>query len=175
MRRHLAYVVTLAEEAMAQLKGADQQAWLDRLETEHDNVRAAPSYSRTPGAEASGLRRVAAPWFFWLLHGHVAEGRSHLSAALSRARDQDQAITARALSGAAILAFEQGDYGAARPLCQDALTMQESSGNRAGMAMSWHVLASLNQIKGNHESARTTRKASLYNGSWAIRRASQTR
>ena len=96
--RHLAYVVTMAEEAVAHLRGADQQAWLDRLETEHDNVRAALSYARTPGAEANGLRLVAALWFFWLLHGHVAEGRSHLSAALSRARGQDESIIAKALS-----------------------------------------------------------------------------
>jgi predicted ATPase/class 3 adenylate cyclase/Tfp pilus assembly protein PilF len=163
--RHLAYVVTLAEEAVAQLRGADQQAWLDRLETEHDNVRAALSYARTPGAEASGLRLVAALWFFWLLHGHVAEGRSHLFAALSRVRDQDESIIAKALCGAAILAFEQGDYAAARPLCEDALTMQERSGDRAGMASSWNVLASLASIKGDYESARA-----LYERSLAIRR-----
>jgi len=163
--RHLAYVVALAEEALTHLRSADQTAWLDRLETEHDNVRAALSHSRTPGADASELRLVAALWFFWLLHGHVAEGRSHLSAALSRARDQDESITARALSGAAILAFEQGDYVAARPLCEDALTMQQRSGNRAGMATSWHILASLAHIKGDYESART-----LYERSLAIRR-----
>ena len=155
----------MAEEAAAQLRGADQQAWLDRLETEHDNVRAALSYARTPGAEANGLRLVAALWFFWLLHGHVAEGRSHLSAALSRVRGQDESIIAKALCGAAILAFEQGDYEAARPLCEDALTMQEGSGDRAGMASSWNVLASLASIKGDYESAR-----SLYERSLAIRR-----
>jgi predicted ATPase/class 3 adenylate cyclase len=163
--RHLAYVVTLAEEAEPQLRGSDQQAWLDRVETEHDNVRAALSYARTRGAEASGLRLVAALWFFWLLHGHIAEGRSHLSAAVSCARGQDESITAKALSGAAILAFEQGDFAAARPLCEDALTMQERSSNRAGMASSWSVLAGLAWIKGDYESARALHERSL-----AIRR-----
>jgi predicted ATPase/class 3 adenylate cyclase len=163
--RHLAYFVTLAEEAVPQLRGADQQTALDRLETEHDNVRAALSYARAPGAEFSGLRLVAALWFFWLLHGHLAEGRSHLSAALSRARGLDESITARALSGAAILAFEQGDYVAARSLCEDALTMQERSGDRGGMATSWDVLASLASIKGDYELARA-----LYERSLASRR-----
>ena len=55
--RHLAYVVALAEEALTHLRSADQTAWLDRLETEHDNVRAALSHSRHPGRRR---QRVAA-------------------------------------------------------------------------------------------------------------------
>ena len=78
---------------------------------------------------------------------------------------QEESISAKALSGAAILAFEQGDYVAARPLCGDALTMQERSGDRAGMAVSLGVLASLACIKGDYESARA-----LYEHSLAIRR-----
>jgi len=62
-----------------------QGPWLERLEKEHDNLRAALAYACSRRAEAE-LRLVARLWHFWLLHGHFAEGRSHLSSALSRAR-----------------------------------------------------------------------------------------
>jgi len=162
--RHIAYFLSLAEEAGPRLRGVDQQAWLDRLEMEHDNLRAALAYacSRRAGAE---LRLVAKLWQFWLLHGHLAEGRSHLSLALSRAGDQEPSIRARALSGAAILAFEQGDYRAARPLAEHALTIFQETGDQAGRAVSLTVLASVASFSADYEVART-----LYEQTLAIRR-----
>ena len=123
------------------------------------------NHAGSDNTEASGLRLVAALWRFWLLHGHVAEGRSRLSEVLSRTRAREDSIRAKALSGAAILPFEQGDYMAARPLCEDALTVQERVGDRAGMGVSLGVLASLACIKGDYECGRV-----LYEHSLKIRR-----
>lgn len=58
--------------------GADQQAWLSRLEAEHDNGRAALECSATSNAEA-GLRLAGVLWRLWQVPGHVAEGRAHFT------------------------------------------------------------------------------------------------
>jgi len=163
--RHLAYFITLAEDAEPQLRGPDQQVWLQRLEMEHDNLRAALAYAGTKRMQTDQLRLGGALWRFWLQHGHFAEGRSHLSAALSSPGAQELSIGAKALSGAAILAFEQGDYGAARPLAERALAIQQRTGNQAGVAVSLTVLASLARFNDHYEVARRLHEQSL-----AIRR-----
>ena len=81
--RHLEYFLALAEEAEPQLTGADQQAWLDRLEMEHDNLRSALGWSSATGGDAAGgLRLAGAFWRFWYVRGYVSEGRGWLSGLL---------------------------------------------------------------------------------------------
>lgn len=88
-RRHAEYYLALAEEAEPVLRGAEQLAWLERLETEHDNFRAALSWGldrQDAGPEEHaglGLRLAAALWKFWSSHGHLNEGREWLEGRLS--------------------------------------------------------------------------------------------
>jgi predicted ATPase/class 3 adenylate cyclase/Tfp pilus assembly protein PilF len=163
--RHFAHMLSLAQEAAPQLRGANAQVWLDRLELEHDNLRAALAHVHTSAIDRGALRLAGALWYFWLLHGHFAEGRRQLVSALSQSTSGDPLIVAEALSGAAVLAFEQGDYAAARPLGEEALAIQDQARNRAGMVMPLNVLASLANIAGSHESAQD-----LYERTLAIRR-----
>ena len=113
--RHLACFLALAEEAGPQLRGKDQHAWLDRLEAEHDNLRAALMCASSPGADpVNGLRLAAAIWWFWNVRGHFTEGRSWLSAMVSAVPD-GVADGIRALGcfyGAGGLALGQSDYAA---------------------------------------------------------------
>jgi len=78
-RRHASYYLTLAEAVAARLDGPDQARWLDRLDRESANVRAALRWARGGGARDTGLRLAGALWRFWFLRGHLREGRALLA------------------------------------------------------------------------------------------------
>ena len=150
--RHLDFFVRFAEEAEPRLKGADQATWLDRLETEHDNLRAALAWAIDGDAEA-GLRLAGALWRFWLLHCHLGEGRQWLHRAVAGgdprpgegfeggpsletapAPPNFQRAVARALTGAGELARYQGDFAAARSLGEESVRIWRTLGDRRGLA-----------------------------------------
>ncbi|HLE26902.1 MAG TPA: tetratricopeptide repeat protein [Anaerolineales bacterium] len=80
--QHLEYFLRLGEQAEPELRGPDQAAWLDRLEAELDNLRAALEWSLETNV-ATGLRLAAALLWFWHIRGHKAEGCEWLERALS--------------------------------------------------------------------------------------------
>jgi predicted ATPase/class 3 adenylate cyclase len=71
--RHAAYFLALAKPEQAELHGDGQLAWLDRLETEHGNVRATLSWLTHQGPVEHAVRLFSLTWRFWWLHGHAAE------------------------------------------------------------------------------------------------------
>jgi tetratricopeptide (TPR) repeat protein len=174
--RHARLFLALAEEANMGLGGPDQVAWLDRLETEHDNLRAAVEwFGQAEDGREAGLRLTAALQHFWLVRGHLAEGREHLGAALARAdarkdgkpagaapngptvADADAAAAvarARALSGAGLLATAQGDYGAARAYHEEALALFRASGHLRGVSACLGNLGNVAQDQGDYAAAR---------------------
>ena len=132
--RHRDWYLTLAEQAASELKGARQALWLERLENEHDNLRAALEWSRADrnGAEA-GLRLAGALVVFWIRHGHWSEGRWWTESALARGAEAPPAAALKALHGAANLARRQGDYSRARALAEKGLrTCRELEDNQMG-------------------------------------------
>src|SRR5215211_8503524 len=78
-RAHTEYFLALAEEAEPELVGTDQVSWMDGLEAEHDNLRAALSRSLEAGDSGSALRIGGALWRFWNVRGHFSEGRRWLT------------------------------------------------------------------------------------------------
>jgi predicted ATPase/DNA-binding CsgD family transcriptional regulator len=115
LRRHRDHYLNLAEQAAAGQFGADQVAWLVRLQHETHNLRVAMDYSyATPGEEDRGLRMTVLLRHYWLIRGLFAEGRRWHDLALSLGRDT--ADGAWAIYGAGVLAVQQGDYAAAGPL-----------------------------------------------------------
>ena len=112
--RHLACFLHLAETASEHLEGPEQAQWLERLEAEHANLRAALAWSLAASDEAeSALRLVGAMWLFFQIRGYIREGREYLQAALSQSHNQPTRIRAQALNGAGALAQTQGDYAEA--------------------------------------------------------------
>jgi non-specific serine/threonine protein kinase len=128
--RHAAYYRDLAEAAEPQLTGPQQAEWLDRLDAEHDNLRAALGWCReTPAAGGIGLRLAGALSRFWALRGYLGEGRDWVAAALmhpgAAARTPERA---RALFGAGRLAHVQGDLAAARPPLEESAAIWREQG-----------------------------------------------
>jgi predicted ATPase/class 3 adenylate cyclase len=123
-RRHLHSFLNLAERAKPAFHGPEQSAWLERLETEHGNLRAALESSKADkdGAEME-LRIAAALSWFWFLHGHSSEGRQWLEHALSREATTAPVSRAEALSRAGALAWRHGDYARAAELAEDGVAL----------------------------------------------------
>jgi predicted ATPase/class 3 adenylate cyclase len=136
--RHRDYFLALAEEAEPLLTGPDQGMWLRRLETEHDNFRAALAWCEVDaeGAEI-GLRLASTICHFWYVRGYWSEGREHLRRALGKQGAQVRILArARALHGAADLAGNQSDYVAASALHEESLSIFRELGDRQGIARS---------------------------------------
>jgi predicted ATPase len=113
--RHRDYYLGLTERAVAGCLGARQVEWLGTLRQETHNLRVALDYSYArPGQEEIGLRMTVLLRQYWLMVGLFTEGRRWHGKALAVAADSPDA--AWAVYGAAVLALQQGDQEAARPL-----------------------------------------------------------
>ena len=140
-RRHVEYFLTLAEQAEPHLRGAPGP-WLDRLELDEDNLRAALDRLEARG-EAPLLQRLAgALWRFWYLRGRLGEGRRRLEQALAA----DEAATparAKALIGATVMAANTGEEAAATARAEEALAVADALGDRWSAAYATFMLGNL--------------------------------
>ncbi len=108
--RHLDHYLVLAESAEPELEQADQDAWLDRLEAEHDNLRAALEWGLSAHDPERGRRLAAALPRLWFVHGHSHEGTELLQRAIARAPDDRSTMQARLLSGIAMVTVAGGQF-----------------------------------------------------------------
>jgi predicted ATPase/DNA-binding SARP family transcriptional activator/DNA-binding CsgD family transcriptional regulator len=122
--RHASFFLELAQRTDPKLEGPDQQRWLDRLDEEHDNIRAALSWllQRADGAETA-LRMCAALGDYWYMRGHIGEGRRWLEGALATPASQS-AARARVLQRIAWLAILQGDLDRSEGASEEGLGLE---------------------------------------------------
>jgi predicted ATPase/DNA-binding XRE family transcriptional regulator len=132
-RRHAAYYLSLAERARPKLQGREEGEWLDRLEAENDNLRAAIGWSLGRGDAQMALRLGAALWYFWYKRGHLSEGRRWLEEALAKSHSSTPA-RAEALNGAGALARNQADYEQAQGWLEESLLLKRELGDKKGTA-----------------------------------------
>ena len=161
--RHLTYFRVLAKEAESELIRANQKMWLDRLETEHDNVRSALAWaSSASGDAAAGLALAAALGRFWNVRGHMGEGRAwfpKLFAALPAGQALE--IRTNALNTAGSLAAHQGDLSVARALHTECLGIRRALGKPKPIATSLNNLGVVELDQGDFASARVHLEESL--------------
>ena len=166
-RRHRDWYLALAERAEPELHGPNQIAWLERLEQNHDNLRAALDWSvNDADTSAQGLRLAAALCDFWDIHNHFDEGRAWLDRVLSMPGAVAAAPRAKALIAAAHLAHRQGDYAGVPAQCDEALALFEREGDKPGGAEALHYLAHAAEGAGDRH-----RAAELLERSVALHRA----
>jgi predicted ATPase/DNA-binding SARP family transcriptional activator len=150
---HRDHYLALAETAAPHLIGHGQTEWLDRLELEFDNLRAAISFSLKDPDPAAALRLGRALCYFWLYRQPRAEGAAALCAALDRPDAAEPTSTrGRALAAAAILlTMITGEYDAAAVRAQEALEIARAVGDPDLQAEALHVLALINESRGNEQ------------------------
>ena len=130
---HAAAFLAMAAEAERPLTGLGQKDWLDRLDVEHNNLRAAIDWYRLQDPPAA-LRLAAAMSWFWSLHGHYTEGRQRLRQLLGLVPDETT-VRVRALNGAAWLAIDQGDYPDADRLLSESTELSRRLNDKVGAGM----------------------------------------
>ncbi len=155
--RHLACFLALAEEAAPQIAGPEQAAWLERLEIEHDNLRAALGRAVDHERSTLALNLVGELWSFWSARGHLSEGRRWLDLALAMpgsGLDADEAVARLvALHGATMLAIGQADLPHATELAALNMTQARALGDPGHLARALDVQGLLARLQGDHTQA----------------------
>jgi predicted ATPase len=150
-RRHTSYFRALVDTASPQLWNATR---LERLEREHDNLRAALSTMLAEEQVEDVLRFVGGLWRLWSVHGHWHEGRRWLDSALSMSTSHRSASRAQVLEGAADIAWRQGRYDEGRAFLDESLALWRELDDRRGLTSSQHFRANLESAAGNNRAAR---------------------
>jgi predicted ATPase/DNA-binding XRE family transcriptional regulator len=159
-RRHAHFYIGLAEEAEARLRGENQAEWLERLDNELDNLRAAMAWSLRTRSVTEAVRLAGGLWLFCYVRGHYAEGSQWLERALALVETMPAAETtglapacAKANLGAGMLAFLQCEYDAATARLRTALTQYKELGDTAGTALVLQRLGGVARERGDYAAA----------------------
>jgi predicted ATPase/class 3 adenylate cyclase len=133
-RRHASYFLAMAEAAEPELTTRDL-GWLDRLEREHDNLRAALRWSIDTGEAETGLRIAGAVWRFWQMRDRLAEGRRWTDELLALPVAQARtAARAKGLAASGSLAYWLRDTEAVRGPYEESLAIYRELRDRRGEA-----------------------------------------
>lgn len=163
--RHLAYFLELAEEAETELRGPQTKRWLDRLQDDYNNLRAAFNWGldmeRPGGNKQASLKLAGSLSMFWELRGYFLEGRDWLFRALAQSPGEPTAPRAKALSGEGRLAYLQGDYREAQPLLEKALELWRAANCIPQSAEVLLYLGNIANRIGNYNEARSLLEESL--------------
>ncbi len=162
-RRFRDFFAALAEQAEPNLVGPEQAVWLDGLEREHDNLRAALRWCIDRDDAESGLRLAGSLWRFWFTRRHLVEGSRWLDECLAlpgavRAKPETRA---RALNAAGNLAHALGDLTRAAMLHHEALAVRQALGDMRGIAVSLNSLANVAVDRGDYAAAQALHQDSL--------------
>lgn len=165
--QHLEFFRKLAEESEAPLYDIEQPRWIERLETELDNIRAALRWAVDRSKIESGLRLAGRLHGFWTHANHVAEGRAWLSE-LMAGSDPTLSVETRAtaLSDIGWLAYWEHDFAGAQPYVEQSLVLRRQIGDKRAVADSLNSLGAILAELGDYKSARAVAEEAL-----AIRRA----
>jgi predicted ATPase/class 3 adenylate cyclase len=152
-RLHAGFFFALAEQAEPELRGIRQEEWMERLEAEHDNLRAALRWSLGGGDAELGLRLAGALSYFWYARGHFSEARGWLEEALAKTAETLTDARARAFRELGTLAVGQGDYELAEASCGEALALYRELKDKKGVSLSCVDLGWAATYQGDYERA----------------------
>ncbi len=152
---HAHFFLTLAEQVEQELQGPHQVVWIERLEQEHDNLRAALEWALKDVADEQvakcrdiALRLSAALWHFWWVHGHYSEACTFLERALARSEGASVSLRVKVLQAGANVALQQDDYARTEALAEPCLALYQELGNTRGIADCYGLFAELAMRRG---------------------------
>jgi predicted ATPase len=148
--RHAAYFLALAEPDDADLTGSGQLAWLDRLETDHDNLLAAMSWRVAHGPLERAVHLFLVTWRFWWLRGHAAELVGLEDQMAAGSADLPPFERALALTGVGFVMLANEDEAPARQVFEQSLPLFRQVSERLGMLQHAGVLAVLGHLDAIH-------------------------
>ena len=168
---HASYYLALAEDAEPELRGPQPLPWLELLEREYDNLREAFCFLIAYGENEMGrgaeqaLRQGSALERFWIIRGHVKEGRDFLERALRTSSGVSSSLRGKALLTSAALARHQSDFHYAMVASRESLDLFRELGDSSGIARS---LFELGYVSPDYAT-----RCALYEESLAISRREQ--
>jgi predicted ATPase/class 3 adenylate cyclase len=134
-RRFGTRFLELAEQARPLLAGPDQRRWLDRLELEHDNLRAALDRAVADEDPDLAIGLAFALWRFWQMRGHLFEARRRLDAMAAAAwSHRSPVLRARLMEALGGVCWWQADIASMRVAYEEAVTLWRADGDRAELA-----------------------------------------
>lgn len=133
---HADWCVSLAERSPLALMGSADLREYERLDREHNNLRAALDWSLEHGKTETCLRIVNAIWSFWHHRGHLSEGSEWLDRALAATADIAPSVRVRATLGRAFLAYSQGDIQLSDTYAEESLDIYRSIDKPVGVGFS---------------------------------------
>ncbi len=162
---HASYYLSLVLAGLGRLEEVWQGEWLERIERELDNLRAALQYTleqmETGHNSTLALRLGGTLTPFWLWSGHWSEGLTFLERALMKREDVEEAVLAKALVSAGKLAFQRGDYERAETLAKESQALFNEMRDTRGGASALEILGMVSWNKGNLSSAHTLLEEAL--------------
>ena len=160
-RAHAEYFLALATQANASLMGTAQKPWLDRLHSEHDNIRSALTWAIANDVRL-GLRLAGEMGRYWYLQGFWDEARRWLADLLSASGATTYtAERISALNAVARIAENQGDYEPARVFATEALDLARAGNDKAEAGVALNCLAILSAKQGDSATAQILLEQSL--------------
>lgn len=151
LQRHADWFLNLAERADAGFSGSNRVRWLNCLEADHDNLRAAFEWllGRQP---LEALRLAGTLWQFWIWRGYLREGQRALEAALAMAPDASPARS-KALLGASALTVRTGNLTAGAALAADSLAVSRERDDMVGSGRALVALAAIAWLRSEYARA----------------------
>lgn len=139
--RHLNYFYKLSEEGDANLHGAGEMVWLERLEQEHDNLRTAFEWAFSKNDPDACLKfATSMRWFLWV-RGYLMEGSNSIMRAMEKSQGASKSARAQALLTFGFFMAILGEYQQADTSLKESIALFEELGNQIGVGSARHYLA----------------------------------
>jgi predicted ATPase/class 3 adenylate cyclase len=161
LRRHALDFARFADEADARVRTGNQLLWFSRLETDHDNLRAALDSSAANGDDETALRLGGALGWFWYAHGHALEGCARLTDLLARTENVPEELRARPMYALGVLLDQRGEPEQAAELVERSLAVFREHGEQERLARALNSLGTIKRSLGDPESARSLLEESI--------------